>query len=79
MLFLVAKCVLGVYYKTMKTTTNRARNGKYAYQGNWDRLCKCGRTLGVHDAEAPHPFGDYSLDERDLPECEGFKPARVKK
>lgn len=63
-----------------KPATNRARRtGRYTFEGNWDRLCTCGRTLGVHDAEAPHPFGDYSLDSQALPECNAFKPARVAK
>ncbi len=65
----------------MKTTQSRARKtGQYSYEGNWDRLCVCGRTLGVHDSEAPHAFGDYSLDGREgLPDCDKFKPAKVKK
>lgn len=63
-------------------TQTQARNrqsGQYSYEGNFDRLCKCGRTLGVHDAEAPHPFGDMMMDPREgLPECSRFRPATPK-
>jgi hypothetical protein len=59
----------------MNTIRNR-RTGRYSYEGQWDRLCVCGRTLRVHDAEPPHAFGDLMLDPRDLPDCEGFKPAK---
>ncbi len=51
------------------------RDGRYTYEGDFERLCVCGRTLGVHDAEAPHGFGDWSLDDRDLPSCDRFSPA----
>lgn len=58
--------------------TKRARKtGQYTYSGDFSRVCQCGRVLGVHSAEAPHAFEDYSLDEREeLPECEGFRPLK---
>lgn len=28
----------------------RDSEGKYKHDGNWDRLCKCGHTLGFHAA-----------------------------
>lgn len=40
------------------------RNGQYKHQGGWDRVCKCGHTLGVHTAA--------SVDgKRDCEACEG--------
>lgn len=30
------------------------RNGQYAMQNNYDRICVCGHTLGVHAYAAPH-------------------------
>ena len=57
-----------------KISERDARNGQYTFSSKFDRVCKCGRTLGVHDAVAPHPFGDYALDAREeLPECEKFR------
>lgn len=62
-----------------KTSTRNRRNGQYTLSSGFDRVCKCGRTLGVHDAEAPHAFGDYSLDTTPgLPDCAGFKLDRKK-
>lgn len=60
----------------MKTTERNHGNGQYTYSSKFERICTCGRTLGVHDAEAPHAFGDEALDPRQgLPDCEGFKLA----
>ncbi len=63
----------------MKTTTQARgrRDGQFTFEGNFDRLCKCGRTLGVHSAEKPHAFEDAVLDDRDLPDCDKFRPAKV--
>lgn len=67
----------------MEAKVKRARakaTGRYTYEDRWERLCVCGRTLGIHDAEAPHPAGDASLDpEPGMPECERFRPSRAKK
>lgn len=58
----------------MKTTTRNKSNGQFSFTSKFDRLCKCGRTLGVHDAEAPHAFGDETLDSiPGLPECDRFR------
>jgi hypothetical protein len=57
---------------------NRSRyksTGRYSYQGNYDRMCECGRKLGDHDAEPPH--GCYNVDDK--PECNEFKPAKKQK
>lgn len=52
----------------------RNGNGQYTYSAKFDRVCKCGRTLGVHNAEAPHAFEDYALDDREgLPDCDKFR------
>jgi hypothetical protein len=61
--------------ETTKTATDRNHNnGQFTFCSKFDRVCKCGRTLGVHDAVAPHPFGDYALDAREeLPECDKFR------
>lgn len=61
---------------TTKTEVRARTTGRFTYSSKFERLCTCGRTLGVHDAEAPHAFGDYALDGRDLPDCEGFKPTK---
>ena len=31
----------------------RSADGRYAFDGNWDRLCTCGHTLGIHYADPP--------------------------
>lgn len=33
---------------------NRANDGRYAFEGQWERLCTCGHTLGLHAYAAPH-------------------------
>lgn len=32
----------------------RADDGRYTYDNDWDRLCRCGHRLGIHAAAAPH-------------------------
>lgn len=63
-----------------------ARNrhtGQYSYEGQWDRLCRCGHTLGVHAGEAPHPCfnGDSGMEGAtgEPCDCPRFRPAKVKK
>ncbi len=58
-------------------TRNRA-TGRYSFEGQWERLCVCGRTLGVHDAEPPHAFADFSREElaNGGPECDRFRPRK---
>lgn len=34
-------------------TQKRGHDGRYEHIGNWDRLCVCGHTLGVHGADSP--------------------------
>ena len=50
-------------------------SGRYGYEGQWDRLCRCGHTLGVHLAEAPHPCAVADLKDESC-DCERFKPAK---
>lgn len=54
---------------------NRDRsNGRYSYDGNMDRVCaRCGQTLGIHTAEAPHDIDDGFIGRY----CKGFRPAKV--
>lgn len=64
---------------TAPTEMRNNKNGQYTYSSKFDRMCKCGRALAVHDAEAPHAFGDYELDSREgLPDCDKFRLAKVK-
>jgi hypothetical protein len=30
-------------------------SGRFGFEGNFARVCRCGHVLGVHAAEAPHP------------------------
>jgi hypothetical protein len=53
---------------------DRDSNGRYIYSGDWERLCVCGHTLGVHTAEAPQACGTYGTGLLDC-DCRQFKPA----
>lgn len=62
--------------QTKRQPRNR-RDGRYTFDGNLDRLCVCGQTLGLHGAEAPHPGNaiiDGVLTETD---CPRFRPAKT--
>jgi hypothetical protein len=51
-------------------------SGQYSYDGNWDRLCICGHTLGEsHAAEPPHPCGANGTGVNDC-ECKKFRPKK---
>lgn len=59
------------------TTTRPARNrndGRFTFDGNFDRLCKCGRRFGAHMAAAPH---DYDGAEDGGENCPKFRPAKI--
>lgn len=48
----------------------RETDGKYAFDGDFDRLCVCGHTLGVHSAGSPadcllYSFGKMAEGEMD--------------
>lgn len=54
-----------------------SKTGKYSYEGNWDRLCVCGHSLGeYHTAEPPHPCGNNGTGLIDC-DCTKFRPAKV--
>jgi hypothetical protein len=66
----------------------RDQQGRYDYKNDWDRLCVCGHTLGVHCAGSPADCLLYSHSDRDQvvqdhkhqPDkncgCEKFRPRR---
>lgn len=69
--------------------TKRDQQGRYDYKNDWDRLCVCGHTLGVHSAGSPaecllYSFGDQwhqeTQDHQHQPDkncgCEKFRPKR---
>lgn len=61
----------------MKGKSKRDREGKYTFEGKWDRLCVCGHRFGAHAAQAPH---DCFISDYDGAECKcpKFKPAPQK-
>lgn len=66
----------------------RDDQGRYDHAGDWDRLCVCGHTLGVHCAGSPadcllHSFASHREERTDhahQPDancgCEKFRPKR---
>ena len=69
--------------------TKRDQQGRYDYEKDWDRLCVCGHTLGVHAADSPADCLLYSFlredhqhvkDHKNSPDrncgCEKFRPKR---
>jgi hypothetical protein len=55
------------------------KTGRYGFEGQRDRLCVCGHTLGQHTAEAPHSciVGDFEEKGCET-DCERFRPAKAK-
>lgn len=51
--------------------------GQYTYDGNWERLCVCGHTLGQHTAESPKACGNYGTGLIDC-DCRKFRLSRKK-
>jgi hypothetical protein len=60
-------------------------SGRYSYFGNFDRLCVCGHTLGIHCAGGfdcfAHPAGrgpkDFQVEGLEQPcKCQKFRPSR---
>ena len=49
----------------------RGTDGRYSYQGRWNRRCTCGHTLGHHTAAAPHSC--IEADYGDAAHCECIK------
>lgn len=66
----------------------REHDGRYAYDGNLERVCVCGHTLGTHSAGSPPDCLFYSLPERERAKllghekpncgCERFRPSKRK-
>jgi hypothetical protein len=68
--------------------TKRDEQGRYDYENDWDRLCVCGHTLGVHASGSPadcllYSFGDHHSEIKDhlhQPDkncgCQKFRAAR---
>jgi hypothetical protein len=46
-------------------TQKREHDGKYAFDGDLQRLCVCRHSLGVHSAGSPADCLVYSLPEND--------------
>lgn len=63
-----------------KTRRNRdPHTGQYAYDGDFDRMCVCGHTLGVHvDGGFDCINGDVG-DDRVRCECMKFRQSRAKR
>lgn len=47
----------------MRQNPKREPDGKYAFDGNLDRMCVCGHTLGNHSCGTPADCLLYSLPE----------------
>lgn len=78
--------------KPAKHIQNRdKRDGRYTFDGKWDRLCVCGHELGVHYGAAPHECDNlnrvHSMGEKHPQafrvqakscDCQKFRPSRKK-
>jgi hypothetical protein len=71
-----------------KSQARERETGRYGFDGDWGRKCKCGHELGVHTAEAPHecmnndrrhmadgPWFDHSIEPAPC-DCTRFRPVR---
>jgi hypothetical protein len=59
-------------------TQPRNQDGTYSYDGNWDRVCVCGHTLGeFHTAETPHACGNNGTGLVDC-DCSRFRFSKSK-
>lgn len=56
------------------------KSGRYSYDGDFSRVCRCGHTLGIHAAEAPHPCfnEDDGIGDGAPCACERFRPAAAR-
>lgn len=60
------------------------RDGRYTFSGDMSRLCKCGHTLGVHAAAAPHDCfhgtgAETPRDPGNLCNCQKFRIVLTKR
>lgn len=53
--------------------------GRYDYDGNLHRLCRCGHTLGDHSAGTPHECFVPTMPPYTPCDCTRFRPVRVRK
>lgn len=53
------------------SNATRSQDGRYSYEGKWERLCTCGHTLATHTALAPH-----TCNENGDCGCNKFKLAK---
>lgn len=73
----------------LEKTQKREYDGKYAFDGNLERLCVCGHTLGFHGCGSPADclFDAMDADDKadqpgaDKPECgcQKFRLSRKKR
>lgn len=61
----------------MNSNTKQLRQSNGQFGHGLDKVCRCGRRKGQHDAVRPFPIGEDLGDG--LGGCEGFKAARIKK
>lgn len=73
-----------------KRNPKRDQQGRYDHEGDWDRLCVCGHTLGVHCGGSPtdcllYSFADYTKERKSHANqpsvdcgCEKFRAKRSK-
>lgn len=58
------------------------KTGQFSYEGNYERMCICGHTLGIHAAEAPHDcFNEDTGIKGTTGEscsCAKFRPKKIK-
>lgn len=62
----------------MSETNRDHLTGQYAYSGDWDRMCRCGHTLGIHGGGGFDCLnGDTGAGGTGEPcGCEKFRPAK---
>lgn len=62
-----------------KHAQNRdGRNGRYTFDGDMERLCVCGHTLGHHFGGAPHECAVSTMKPYTPCDCPKFRPSRKK-
>lgn len=57
-------------------------NGQFAFQNNWERMCVCGHTLGVHGEGGFDCLNGTGVPNqtkpRDFCDCKKFRQSRKK-
>jgi hypothetical protein len=67
--------VMTMTNNTAKRQTRSRQTGRYSFDGQLERACRCGLTLGQHTAEAPHIVDDMIDGVQRY--CPRFRPARA--